>query len=100
MGFAFEGGMGGMRGPVQVWTGSADEELTTPFHAAAVKAAWPAADYRVVPGAGHFAFIAPCTAALREIAPMVCMDPAGIDRVGFKVGFNREVVEFFLGALR
>jgi hypothetical protein len=49
----------------------------------------------VVPLAGHFAFLAPCSDALAAAAPGACIDALGFDRVAFHEQFNREVVTFF-----
>jgi predicted dienelactone hydrolase len=53
----------------------------------------------VVPNAGHFAFLAPCTPALESIAPEICRDPAGLDRAAFHREFNPAVVAFFKAKL-
>jgi predicted dienelactone hydrolase len=52
-------------------------------------------DIHVVP-AGHFAFLAPCSAELAAAVPRICTDtPAGFDRVGFHREFNAAVVKYF-----
>lgn len=52
-------------------------------------------DIHVVP-AGHYAFLAPCSAALSAAVPRICTDaPAGFDRAGFHREFNAAVVEYF-----
>ena len=49
----------------------------------------------VVP-AGHFAFLAPCSAELAAAIPRICTDvPAGFDRAGFHREFNAAVVKYF-----
>jgi predicted dienelactone hydrolase len=53
----------------------------------------------VVPNAGHFAFLAPCTPALAAAAPEICRDPAGFDRAAFHREFNPAVVAFFKAKL-
>lgn len=56
-------------------------------------------DIHVVP-AGHFAFLAPCSAELAAAIPRICTDvPAGFDRVAFHREFNAAVVQFFRGQL-
>jgi predicted dienelactone hydrolase len=52
-------------------------------------------EYHVVPNAGHFAFLAPCTPALAKVAPESCRDPAVFDRAAFHREFNSAVVAFF-----
>lgn len=64
-------------------------------------------DYRVVEGASHFSFIAPCSerqaaaaeAATRTGESNYCADPDGFDRVAFHREFNAAVVEFFVATL-
>lgn len=52
-------------------------------------------EIHVVP-AGHFAFLAPCSAELAAAIPRICTDtPAEFDRVGFHREFNAAVVKFF-----
>lgn len=52
-------------------------------------------DIHVVP-AGHFAFLAPCSAELAAAIPRICTDtPAGFDRAGFHREFNAAVVKYF-----
>ncbi|WP_426424934.1 alpha/beta hydrolase family protein [Bradyrhizobium genosp. A] len=52
-------------------------------------------EIHVVP-AGHFAFLAPCSAALAAAIPRICTDtPAGFDRAGFHREFNAAVVKYF-----
>jgi predicted dienelactone hydrolase len=52
-------------------------------------------EIHVVP-AGHFAFLAPCSAELAAAIPRICTDvPAGFDRAAFHREFNAAVVQFF-----
>jgi predicted dienelactone hydrolase len=89
-------GLAAIKVPIQLWRGDRDEILPHPYHAQAVYDALPAKpDYRVVPNAGHFAFLAPCSEAFAKAVPEVCHDPAGFDRVAFHREFNAAVVDFF-----
>jgi predicted dienelactone hydrolase len=87
--------------PIQLWRGDSDELLPHPRHAQNVYdglASKP--EYHVVPNAGHFAFLAPCTPVLRQYAPeMICHDPAGFDRTAFHAEFNAAAVEFLKAKL-
>lgn len=52
-------------------------------------------DIHVV-AAGHYAFLAPCSAELVAAVPRICTDvPAGFDRAGFHREFNAAVVKYF-----
>ena len=97
MGFAFSPqSLGGIAIPVQLWRGSADEVLLHPWHAEAVHRALPAGhEYRVVPNAGHYAFLTMCSDVLRRNVPEICADPPGFDRAAFHEQFNKAVVTFF-----
>jgi predicted dienelactone hydrolase len=87
--------------PIQLWRGDRDEILPHPYHAQSVYDALPVKpDYRVVPNAGHFAFLAPCSEALAKMAPEeVCHDAADFDRVTFHQEFNATVIDFFRAKL-
>ena len=77
-----------------------DHVLPVSDYAGAVRAAWPGPlDYRLVPGADHFDFLAPCSPALAEAAPPICQD-RGFDRTAFHARFNAAVVALFQQALR
>ncbi len=52
-------------------------------------------EYRIVKGAGHYAFIAPCPEALMEEDPDVCRDRPGFDRIAFHTRFNEQILDFF-----
>jgi predicted dienelactone hydrolase len=82
--------------PIQLWRAADDEVLPQPWHAQAIYDALPTKpDYRIVAKAGHFAFLAPCSAALAQIAPDICHDALDFDRTAFHRDFNAAVVAFF-----
>ncbi len=81
--------------PVQLWRAENDTVLPEPHYVEAVRRSMPKADYRIVKGAGHYDFLAPCSAALAAVAKVVCEPTPGFDRTAFKGEFNREVVAFF-----
>ncbi|WP_432378767.1 alpha/beta hydrolase family protein [Duganella sp. P38] len=89
-------GLNNVRIPVQLWRAEDDVVLPHPRYAEAVRQALPVApDYHVVPNAGHFDFLAPCSDALAKIAPPICQSAAGFDRAAFHQTFNASVVRFF-----
>jgi predicted dienelactone hydrolase len=89
-------GLAAIRVPIQLWRGDADEILPHPYHAQSVFEALPVKpEYHVVPNAGHFAFLAPCTPALAQVAPEICRDPPGFDRIAFRRELNAAVLAFF-----
>ena len=89
-----------LRVPVQLWKPEADEILPAPYHADAVRGALPnKPEFHVIPKAGHFAILAPCSPAAAKASGVICTDPPGFDRPAFHARFNREVIAFFRRAL-
>ncbi len=97
LGFTFStDGLKDVKVPVQLWRAENDVIVPHPRYAEAVRLALPQApDYHVVPNAGHFDFLAPCSDALASIAPAICTSSAGFDRAAFHAGFDSGVVKFF-----
>jgi len=86
--------------PIQLWRGDSDEILPHPNYAQAVYDRLSVKpEYHVVPNAGHFAFLAPCTPALAAMVPEICRDPEHFDRTAFHREFNPAVVAFFKAKL-
>lgn len=102
IGFAFApDGLKDVKVPVQLWGAENDRVVPNERYAQAVQRALPQApDYRVVPGAGHYDFLVPCSDALAKIAPPICTSAAGFDRAAFHARFNSEVVAFFSRTLK
>jgi len=76
--------------PVFLAYGDRDRVLLPDENADRVRAeAKTLVETQVVPGADHWVFLAPCSRALADEAPMICSDPDGVDRV--KV--HRELAE-------
>lgn len=102
LGFSFApDGLKNIKVPMQLWRAEDDAVLPHPRYAEAVRLALPQTpDYHVVPQAGHFDFLAPCSSALASIAPPICSSAPGFDRVEFHASFNAAVVGFFRKTLR
>lgn len=87
--------------PVQLWASERGGDGVTPAGGAAVNRDLPVKpDYRIVPNSGHFAFLAPCSAAFAKAAsdfgePELCADAPGFDRAAFHKAFDEAVVAFF-----
>lgn len=101
VGYAFTAeSLAPIRVPIQLWRGDHDEILMHPHHAQNVYDNLPTKpEYHVVPNAGHFAYLAPCTPALAQAVPFICHDPEGFDRAAFHGEFNASVVAFFKARL-
>ncbi|MDB5821045.1 MAG: putative lipoprotein signal peptide [Rhizobacter sp.] len=97
LGFTFApDGLENVKVPVQLWRGEIDAVVPHPRYAEAVRLALPEApEYHVVPNAGHFDFLVPCSSALASLAPVICTSAAGFDRAAFHASFNAAVVGFF-----
>ena len=52
-------------------------------------------EYRIVKGAGHYAFLAPCPEALIEEDPDICRDRPGFDRIAFHQRLNQQILDYF-----
>lgn len=82
--------------PIQLWRAADDHRQPHPYYEEALRKALPRApEYHVVPGAGHFAFLPPCGAALAAAKPGICTDAPGFDRGAFHEEFNAGIVRFF-----
>lgn len=96
LGFTFDArGLEAIGIPVQLWRAEADTVLPEPHYVEAVRRSMPKAEYRVAKGAGHYDFLAPCSADLAALAREICEPTPGFDRAAFKREFDREVVAFF-----
>jgi predicted dienelactone hydrolase len=82
--------------PIQLWGSEVGGDGVLPEDVAAMDRRLPSRpDYRVEQNAGHFAFLAPCSAEQARAAPEVCTDPPGFDRVAFHKEFDGDVLAFF-----
>ena len=102
LGFAFgREGLAAVRRPVQLWRAADDQVLPHPYYAEAVRLALPAPpEMHVVPHAGHYDFLTPCSSDLAREVPAICHSEPGFDRAKFHRQFDRDIVSFFSRALR
>ncbi len=85
-----------VRNPVAVFVGSGDEELSPRDNGLALAHdLGDRAELILVPKAGHFTFLAPCTTEYQRAVPALCIDPPGIDRPGVHKEINADIVNFF-----
>jgi predicted dienelactone hydrolase len=101
LGFTFApAGLVAVTMPVQLWQAEDDVILPPRLYAEPVRAALPRTpEFHSVARAGHFDFMAPCSAALLAAAPAICVSAAGFDRAAFSRDFDAEVVGFLTRAL-
>lgn len=87
--------------PIQLWASAHGGDGVSPASVEAVRQGLGAApDYQVAAGAGHFAFLAPCSAEQAEASPAICRDEAGVDRTAFHRDLNARVTAFFKARLQ
>jgi len=86
---------------VQLWCAADDQVLPHPYYAEAVRLSLPRPpQMHVVPHAGHYDFLAPCSARLAREVPAICVSEPGFDRAKFHEQLDRDVVAFFTRTLK
>jgi predicted dienelactone hydrolase len=50
---------------------------------------------KMIPEAGHYVFLAPCSPQLTKDAPEICNDPPGVNRVEVHAQINADALSFF-----
>jgi predicted dienelactone hydrolase len=53
------------------------------------------AGIRMIPKAGHYVFLSPCSPQLARDAPDICTDPPGVDRAAVHEEINAAALAFF-----
>lgn len=87
--------------PVQLWASERGGDGVSPASVEAVRQGLGAApDFQVAAGAGHYAFLAPCSAEQAEALPGICRDEMGFDRTAFHQDLNARVTAFFKARLQ
>lgn len=93
-------GLAPVTAPIQLWRAENDQITLNPTNADIVKARLPKPpEDHLVPQAGHFAFLAPCSEALAAIAQEICKDADGFDRAAFHKELNQALIAFFKAQL-
>lgn len=86
--------------PVLLYSGDGDELLAVDKNAEALARKLPQTpEYKLLAGAGHFVFMAPCSDEQRATAPVVCTDRDGVDREDIHRNLSAEAVRFFEDSL-
>ena len=86
--------------PVLLYSGDGDNLVAYDKNAAALARKLPSApDFKLLPGAGHFVFMAPCTAQQQRAMPALCIDADGVDRNNIHRTLIGEAGRFFAHAL-
>lgn len=101
LGFLFDGdGMAQVGIPMRLYRAEADELLPAARHVEPVARSLPTPVAPiVVPKAGHYVFLAPCSPGLQAEVPEICVDPPGVDRLAVHETMNADIVAFFRATL-
>lgn len=92
--------LAGVQVPALIYSGDQDQLLALEHNAQALARKLPLTpDYRLLSGAGHFVFMAPCDAEQRQRMAALCKDPDGVDRRDIHHGLQSETADFFSQAL-
>jgi predicted dienelactone hydrolase len=86
--------------PVQLWASEFGGDGVVLAHTQLIQRWLPSpSEYHVARGAGHFAFLAPCSDEMQKQARRLCDDPSGFDRAKWHSSMNRAVAAFFTKTL-
>ncbi|MBD1554838.1 alpha/beta hydrolase family protein [Pseudomonas typographi] len=86
--------------PTLIYAGDHDQLVAYDKNAGALARKLPRhPQYRLLAGAGHFVFLAPCSAEQAARAPALCADGEGVDRVSIHKSLVSEAGTFFSQAL-
>jgi predicted dienelactone hydrolase len=89
-------GLQSVRIPVQLWASEQGGDGVALTQVKSIREALPQmTEYHIARGAGHFAFLAPCSPELKKKIPSICIDPNGFDRAAWHLSMNAAVVKFF-----
>ena len=82
--------------PTLIYSGDNDQLVATDKNAAALARKLAGhTDYRLLAGAGHFVFMAPCSEEQQQNSPALCSDAQGVDRQVIHRDLIRQAGHFF-----
>jgi len=88
-------GLAGVSIPLRVYKAANDQLLQNRFNTdPLLRAFGRPVEQAEVPG-DHYVFLAPCSAALKAVAAVICTDAPGVDRAAIHAVLNAEIVAFF-----
>ncbi|MGG7595695.1 alpha/beta hydrolase family protein [Pseudomonas sp. WC1] len=92
--------LAGVQVPALIYSGDNDQLLALEHNADALARKLPVTpDYRLLTGAGHFVFMAPCDEEQHQRMPVLCKDAEGVDRRHIHRSLRSETTAFFSQAL-
>ncbi|SFB61509.1 Predicted dienelactone hydrolase [Rhizobium sp. NFR07] len=85
-----------IKAPFLIFVGDKDEELSPDANATElVRDLEGETMLEVIPDAGHFTFLAPCSPDLGRAMPALCIDHEGVDRIALHQSMNSDIAAFF-----
>ncbi|MGH8083140.1 MAG: alpha/beta hydrolase family protein [Lysobacter sp.] len=85
-----------VKAPVFLYTAQKDQVLMPSENGLRIRPLLPNLyEFAEIPGAGHYAFLPPCSAELAKAAPVICKDAPGVDRAKIHEKINTDAVRFF-----
>ena len=88
--------LGDVHVPVLLYSGDGDKLVAVDKNAAALARKLPQPpDFKLLAGAGHFIFMAPCDDEQLALMPVLCTDADGVDREGIHRDLISEAGRFF-----
>lgn len=89
-------GLAHINRPVFLYYGQHDQVLVPRYNALHIAPLIKTlAGIRMIPAAGHYVFLSPCSPQLKKEAPELCIDPAGVDRVAVHRQVDADALAFF-----
>ncbi|MBN3004223.1 dienelactone hydrolase [Chromobacterium alkanivorans] len=96
-GALFADGLKAIAIPMQLWGSEYGGDGVTLEDTNSVARNLPTSpDRKIIPRAGHFSFLAPCSLAQQKTSSNICTDRAGFDRTLFHQKFNADIVSFLM----
>ena len=89
-------GLASVDRPVYLYYGHADEVLRPEYNVLHIAPLLKTlVGVSMIPKAGHYVFLSPCSPDLAQDAPGICKDPADVDRVAAHLRINARALAFF-----
>ena len=89
-------GLASIDRPVFLYYGQDDKVLRPAFNARRIAPLIKTlADVKMIPKAGHYVFLSPCSPQLAREAADICVDPPGVNRVAVHRQINGDALKFF-----
>lgn len=94
-------GLKDVKAPVFLYIAQKDQVLMPSENGARIRSLLPnLAEFREIPDADHYVFLAPCSEQLAKDVPRICTDGPGIDRAKLHERINADAIAFFDAQLK